>query len=224
METNHKSILQKAYLFQGMSDSDYAVLINYFSPQIKHFSKNETIFFTGDSIHHIGIILRGTAHAYLEHINGNRTTMSILTPLKVFGELIAGAGTHQSPVTICAASPVTAAFIEYDKIFSVCAAACPAHMIFMQNMIKVIGDKYFYLFDRINILREKMLRSKIMAYLYELSDNGKNTIVTLPFSKTMLADYLLANRSALSKELRQMERDGIIILNGRNITLLYLLS
>jgi DNA-binding MarR family transcriptional regulator len=37
----------------------------------------------------------------------------------------------------------------------------------------------------------------------------------------MLADYLLANRSALSKELRKMERDGFITVNGRKIELLY---
>ena len=222
MDINHREALQNTYLFQGITDDEYTDLINCLSPQVKHFSKNEIIFFTGDSIQHIGIILCGTAHAYLEHINGNQTIMSTLMPMSVFGEILVSTRTQQSPVTVCTASDVTAAFIEYQKICSVCTAACSAHRIFLQNMIKVIGDKYFYLFDRINILREKTLRSKIMAYLYSLSGSGKMPVVTIPFTKTMLADYLLANRSALSKELRKMEHNGLITVNGREVTLAFL--
>jgi len=213
--------LQKAVLFHGISDEEFAPLVNCLSPQVKHYSKNEILLLTGDSIQHIGIMLYGTAHAYFEHINGSQTIMASLESGRVFGEVLVSTRTHQSPVTIYAASDVTAAFIEYQKAYSVCAAACTAHRVFMQNMLKAIGDKYFNLFDRINILSEKPLRARIMAYLYTLSDNGKCTRVKIPFTKTMLAEYLLADRCALSKELRKMEQDGIIAVNGRDVELKY---
>jgi len=222
MEASHRAALQKANLFEGIKPEECNAMLNCFSPQVKHFSKNETIFFTGDSVKHLGIILFGTAHAYLEHIDGNQTIMANLTPGRVFGEILVSTRTQQSPVTIRAVTDATAAFIEYQKVYSMCAAACTAHRIFLQNMLRVIGDKYFYLFDRINILREKSLRSRIKAYLYSLSDNGKIATVTIPFTKTILADYLLANRSALSKDLSKMEREGIISVNGRNIELYFL--
>ena len=220
MEMNHRAALQKAVLFQNISDEECASLISCLSPQVKHFSKNEIILLTGDFVYHIGVVLYGTAHAYLEHIDGSQTIMANLTPVSVFGEVLVSTKTHQSPVTIYAASDVTAAFIEYQKVYSMCAAACTAHRSFLHNMLNVIGDKYFLLFDRINILREKSLRARIMAYLYSLSGRGEASVVTIPFTKTMLADYLLANRSALSKELRKMEQEGIIAVNGRKIKLL----
>ena len=223
MEINHRAALQKAYLFQDINDQECTALINCLSPQVRHFSKNETIFFTGDSIQHIGIILSGTAHAYLEHINGNQTIMSTLTPMRVFGEIIASTRTQQSPVTICTVSDVTAVFIEYQKVCFMCASACSAHRMLLHNMLRYIGDKYFYSFDRIIILREKTLRSKIMAYLYTLSGSGEFATVTIPFTKTMLADYLLSHRSALSKELSKMERDGLIVVNGREVELAFLM-
>jgi len=219
MEANQIWALQKATLFQNIGDDEFRSLISCLSPRIKRFSKNEIILLTGDHVHNIGVILCGSAHAYLEHVDGSRTIMSNLAPVSVFGEVLVSARTHQSPVTIYAASDVTAAFIEYQKVYSMCAATCAGHQMFLQNMLKVIGDKYFSLFDRINILREKSLRLRIMAYLHTLSGRGETGVVTIPFTKTMLADYLLANRSALSKELRKMECDGIIAVNGREIKL-----
>jgi len=204
-----------------MNDEEYTKLICCLSPQVKHFSKNDFLLLAGEPVYHIGIILSGTAHAHLEHIDGSKTIMSTLTPMKVFGEALASTGSHKSPVTIHAMSDITAAYIKYEKVYSMCATACAAHRVFIQNMLKVLGDRCFYLFDRINILLEKTLRSKIMAYLHALSDNGKAVTVTIPFTKTILADYLLANRSALSKELRKMEHDGLITVKGREVELLF---
>ena len=219
MQTNYAEALQKATLFQNINDDECMGLIRCLSPQIRHFSKNEIILLTGERVNHIGVILCGSAHAYLEHVDGSRTIMSNLAPVSVFGEVLVSTRTHQSPVTIYAASDVTAAFIEYQKVYSMCGTACASHRIFLQNMLKTIGDKYFNLFDRINILREKSLRLKVMAYLHTLSGRGETNVVTIPFSKTVLADYLLVNRSALSKELRKMQCDGIIAVNGREIKL-----
>jgi len=220
MELGIRTVLQKSTLFQNMEDEECGNLINCISPRIKQFAKNEIIILTGDTVTHIGIILIGTACAYIEHISGSQTIMSNLTPMSVFGEILVSTRTHKSPVTMYATSDVTAAFIEYQKVYSICATACAAHRMFVQNMLKALGDKYFLLFDRINILREKTLRARILAYLHALSERGEKKVVTIPYTKTMLASYLLANRSALSKELRKMEDDGIIAVNGRRIEII----
>ena len=217
MDVNHKVVLKKSSLFRDIDDAGCISLLNCLAPQIKHYLKNEIMLLTGNSVKHIGIILAGNASAYLEHIDGSRTLISNLTPMSVFGEILVSTRTHKSPVTVFAGSNVTVAFIDYQKVYSMCETACYEHRVFIQNMLKVIGDKYFYLFDRIAILREKKLRARIMAYLHSLRNKEDSLTVTLPFSKTNLADYLLVNRSALSKELHKMVRDGIISVYGRTI-------
>jgi len=214
-------ILRKAELFSRIASSHGHKLISCLSPHIRHYEKGEIILLSGDTIRHMGILLSGTAHAYLEHIDGSQIIMSRLKPMSVFGEILVSTRTHKSPVTIYATSDVAIAFIQYEGMLNLCPSACAAHSMFIQNMLKAMGDKYFRLFDRINILREKTLRDKILAYLFTLSDRGNTAKITLPLTKTMLADYLLANRSALSKELRKMEDEGIISVKGREIELLY---
>jgi len=225
MIETHLKALARANFFAGIDPVHAEKLIDCLSPKIKLYEKNEIIIKAGDSVQSIGIILSGRARAYAEDLDGNQTLMTNLTPLSVFGEILVSTRTHKSPVTVYAASDVTVAFIEYDKTFSICSEGCDAHREFMQNMLKAIGDKYFQLFDRINILREKSLRDKILAYLHVLGEKEKGRgeayrQVKLPFSKTTLAEYLLANRSALSRELQRMINDGIIKMNGREIILL----
>jgi len=214
------SVLQKSTLFTDIISQDFESLITCLSPSTKHFSKNEILLITGDTVRHIGIILSGTACAYLEHINGSQILMSNLTPASVFGEILVSTRTHKSPVTIYAKTDVAAVFIEYNQLFSICDKACAAHRMFLQNVLRIIADKYFRLFDRINILQEKTLRAKIIAYLHTLRDGSTTITVTIPFTKTVLANYLMANRSALSKELRKMEDEGIITINGRIVKFL----
>lgn len=43
---------------------------------------------------------------------------------------------------------------------------------------------------------------------------------TIPFSREDMAEYVCANRSALSRELRAMEKDGLITLQGRKCHIL----
>ena len=209
--------MQKCALFNGMGEEEYGRLIKCLNPQIRHFSKNEILLLTGDKVRHIGILVKGSAAAYLEKADGTQTLISNLAPMSVFGEVLVSAQAQKSPVTIYATTDITAAFIQFEKIYSICATNCNAHIIFLQNMLKIIGDKYFQLFDRIAILREKTLRLKIISYLENLSTNAPNETLTLPFSKTMLANYLLVNRSALSKELKKMQQEGIISIKGRKI-------
>jgi len=219
MEAGHRAILLKSNLFQDIDSNDCIALLNCLSPKVKKYVKNEIILLSGDSVNHIGVILTGNASANIEHIDGSQTLISNLTPLSVFGEILVSTRTHKSPVTVYAVSDVTVVYIEYHKVYSMCETACSIHRIFLQNMLKAIGDKYFNLFDRIAILREKRLRARILAYLHSFSNREGSFTITLPYSKTVLADYLLVNRSALSKELHKMANEGILAINGREIEL-----
>jgi len=220
MDVGHRAVLQKSTLFQDMSNEDYESLINCLSPIVKTFTKNEIILMSGETIKHIGIFLEGRASAYYEHVDGSRTLVTNLSPMSVLGEILVNTKTQKSPVTVYAVSDVEIAFIEHHKVYSMCESACSKHRVFIQNILNTIGDKYFFLFDRVSILREKKLRSRIMAYLSSLKNKEGSTSITLPFSKTFLADYLMVNRSALSKELHNMVEDGVIKVNGRKIEII----
>ena len=219
VDAKYLKVLKKAFLFAGINGQECDRLIKCLDPNIKRFSKHEILIHTGDYIYQIGVVLTGSASAYLEHADGSQTIISSLSSKSVFGEILVSTRQHKSPVTVYATSDIVAAYIDYQQLFSMCASACTAHRIFLQNLLKAIGDKYFRMFDRITILQERSLRDKILAYLHALQDEKDTKTVTIPFTKTMLASYLLANRCALTKELRKLQDEGIISVNGREVEL-----
>ena len=60
-----------------------------------------------------------------------------------------------------------------------------------------------------------------MAYfLMEMNLQGKLRKIRLAFSKTDLADYICTDRSSMSREISRMQEDGIIKVEGRDITII----
>ena len=56
----------------------------------------------------------------------------------------------------------------------------------------------------------KSLRAKVCAYLLSEAARAGSLTFSIPFSRIQLADYLNCDRSALSRELSQMQRDGLL--------------
>ena len=72
-----------------------------------------------------------------------------------------------------------------------------------------------------NIISKKSIRNKLLEF-FDLSfrkNNSRN--IYLPFTFTELADYLLIDRTAMTRELKTLKDEGFIKITGKRITLLY---
>ena len=56
----------------------------------------------------------------------------------------------------------------------------------------------------------KTIRGRVLSYLNSVSLQKHSNEFDIPFDRQQLADYLNLERSALSKELGKMQRDGLI--------------
>ena len=58
-----------------------------------------------------------------------------------------------------------------------------------------------------------------MAYLNSVSLQNRSQEFDIPFDRQQLADYLNVDRSALSKELGKMQREGILTVRKNHFVL-----
>ena len=75
--------------------------------------------------------------------------------------------------------------------------------------------------QRIEILTKKSIRNKILEYFKFLEKKNGYKSFILPISFTELADYLAIDRSAMSRELKNLKEEGFIKIKNKKVTLLY---
>ena len=130
-----------------------------------------------------------------------------MEPGGVFGDVLGGSS-RTSPVTVVASAPCEVLLIPYEQLLL--SDGSPAHQLALRNLVRTISDKYFSLSRRIDLLVMKSLRAKVAAYLLSEAARAHSLTFSIPFSRIQLADYLNCDRSALSRELSTMQKEGLI--------------
>ena len=120
-----------------------------------------------------------------------------------------------SPVQVRAVEDCIVMFIDLSVIYH-SDIQSPIRVILSETLIKSLARKNLILNQKVRILSRKSLRERILFYLGTLPKD-KNGYVKIPFNKTVLAEYLGVNRSALSRELGRMRDEGILIADGRKM-------
>ena len=86
---------------------------------------------------------------------------------------------------------------------------------------KILGNQITTKNSRIELLTKRTTRDKILEYFKMQSQKKGSKVFTIPLTFTELANYLSVDRSAMTREIKNLKDDGFIKTNGRKITLLY---
>ena len=194
---NYLPLLQSTSLFAGLEAEALRVLLGEVGAVLRTYSRGETLVLAGQS----------NRRAYHSAASGVRLPISQMGPGGVFGDVLGGSSLS-SPVTVMASAPCEVLLVPYEKLLL--PGADPARQRVLQNLVRTISDKYFLLSRRVDLLLLKSLRAKVCAYLLSEAEVHHSLTFTIPYSRIQLADYLNCDRSALSRELSLMQRDGLL--------------
>lgn len=155
-----------------------------------------------------------------EDIWGNKTILVFMHKGELFGETFACGSSTASIVSFFAAENVRALYLPFDKIMHSCSKNCAFHQRLLENVLTMIANKNIQLMQKVEIISKRTLREKLLTYFsLQAQLQGKKQI-ELPVGRIGLADYLCADRSALTRELSRMKNDGLIDFNKNSFTLL----
>lgn len=209
-------------IFDKILKDEIFTLLNCLRSEIKVYNSEEIVTEVDDEIEKIGVVLKGQIYIAREDYYGNRNIISELGVGEIFGENYITAGIKKSPISVISEKETEILFIEYKKIINNCGSSCNFHGRIVQNMLKLIARRNLLLNEKIEILGKRSIRDKINFYLLkklEKQEKDKTEIV-LDFSRQELADYLCVDRSAMTRELSKMQKDGFILIEKRKIKIL----
>ncbi|OFV69342.1 Crp/Fnr family transcriptional regulator [Acetobacterium wieringae] len=212
-------VLRKVKLFDGI-DENLEAMLQCLGGEVKTYDRGEIILLTGQPVPAVGVILSGEVQVIQEDYYGNRSILTELSPSHIFGEAFASAGVKESPVTVLAKTNASVMFLGIERIINTCPNSCIFHNQLIENLLKILARKNILLSNKNQLLSRRTIQDKVLSYLSLQAEKKGNLAFEIPFSRNELADFLCVDRSALSRVLSKLQKEGIIEYTNNHFKLL----
>lgn len=210
-----KEYLRQTPIFSSLSDSELEEIV----PLVieRKLRKNTVIFHEGDPASAFYLVKRGRVKVYKVSPYGREQVLSIFGDGQIFGDV---------PTFDGGPYPATAATMEDSEIYLIKRddfnEVVRSHPEIALKVIGVLGGRLRHALELIRDLSFKQVPHRLAGLLLKLGEEyGRETkdglLVTLSLSRQDLADIVGTSRETVTRELKKMERAGMLIVNRRQI-------
>ena len=213
--------IQTTVLFRGMSNAETNDALNALSAREKSYRKGDVLLLAGDTTDEMGLVLEGSVTVESNDIWGNRTILSLVEPGGFFAETYAYLSNEPLLVDVTANENCRILFLRIGSIQTQSAkdtASWQKKLIY--NLLTISFHKNLVLSGRSFHTAPKTVRGRLMSYLNAVSLKQGSTEFDISVNRQQRADYLNVERTALSKELGRMRREGYFEVRKNHFVLL----
>lgn len=179
--------------FTGISPDKRTAMLTCLGARVRTVRKGEFLVLAQDEVRYIGIVLSGEIHMIHEDRWGDKAVLAVKNTKFLV--------------------------LPFHKVLHVCTNACPFHFQLIENMLRLMADKNVQLLEKLEVISKKTLRKKLLTYFSFQSEQAGSPTFTIPMTRTQLADYLCADRTAVARELSHMKADGLIEIDQQRVML-----
>ncbi|MCR5762392.1 MAG: Crp/Fnr family transcriptional regulator [Treponema sp.] len=182
-------------------------LLLYFAQERKSYSKGQIIFYSGEIIEKMGVVLKGNVQIEQNDFWGNRIILDKIGKGGIFAETYAITG-EPLMVDVEVTEDCEIAFVKINEIMN--GSDMPSKVKLSYILVNICSKKNLKLSQKIMFTSPKKIRERLTAYLSYQAKVNKSMEFDIPFDRQQLADYLNLERSAMSGELSKMAKEGLI--------------
>lgn len=204
------NLLKRTPVFSGMDEDEIRGIVGKCSKGIRHYMPGEYILHSGDVTGSMGILLSAKAIVIKEDAWGNRNIMAKIGTGQIFAESFACASGKELDVSVVAEGECDVLFLNMGEILSEEADVNSAHIRLIRNIIYELANKNLNFNEKLSHMSCRSTKEKVISYLSSVSKKCKSFEFDIPFDRQQLADYLSVERSALSAQLSELKKDGIL--------------
>ena len=213
-------LLLKSSLFTGIDSEEIEKLTSCLNMRVRVVERDSYVFYSGDNVRCVYLILSGGMHIIDEDYWGNRSIIETMPEHTLFGEAYSLSNSKSHLVSVVAASKSVILEIDPVKLFETCAKHCPCHGCIIHNTMRILSEKIVRLTTKLRHVLQRTTREKVLSYLSRCSIERQTNSFFISYSRQQLADYLGVERSALSHELSKLRNDGLIRYRKNHFELL----
>ena len=202
-------------LFKNISLKNRSKILQSLEANTTFYKKNTTIFDNVNKENLICIVLDGYIQIVKNDYNGNEIIIEKFEKGSIFGSITSPICNNEYDVITKEDSKII--IIDYNTILSIDTISSNLYNQFLKNLLLILTSKIEKQNERIEILTNKTIRNKLLAYFKIISKKTNTKVIYLPINFSELADFLVVDRSAMSREIRNLKDDNLIEVSGRKI-------
>jgi CRP-like cAMP-binding protein len=212
---NYFLALSLTNIFKGLNEESIATLLNDKPFRLKEYGKDEYIAYNHEPCMDMLIVVEGSVRGEMADFSGRKLKIEdIPAPRPLAAAFIFGKD-NRFPVDIIANEPSTILIIPRDVLVFLLQHS----QVVLKNYLNVISSRTQFLSNKIRFLSFKTIREKIANYILTNIKTDGNRF-TLNQSQTELADFFGVARPSLARAFSEMETEGILQVERREITIL----
>jgi CRP/FNR family transcriptional regulator, global nitrogen regulator len=184
----------------------------------RRFGARETIYAPGDPDGHLHFLLEGTVRLYKIYGEYKEATTALLTEGDVFGEL----SLQQNSCQNAFAEAVTDARVAVVRK-SVLKEVIKRRPEFALKLLSSFSERFRQSDETIGSLLNREVSARLATLLSHLGERfgepyGSATILKVRLTHQELANMIFSTREAVSKEMSEFQRAGLIEVRNRRIS------
>lgn len=214
------NVLRKISLFRELSEDEIFLIMQSKACFFKRYSRGTTIYGYTLPSACAGIILKGTADILHPSVHGHEAIVNRIMQGDSFGLAFACMQKKNPLNDIRCVTEVQIMFLEIWTLLQEGYLPADMHERLLKNVLITMAQNNIELNVKIQILGQKTLQEKLMAYFEQLAWQNASREIFLPFNREELACFLCSERSSVSRELSRLSDEGRIKIKGNQVELL----
>lgn len=202
-----QEIIKNNRLFKGLSAEDTEYALRFFDAAEQKFRKGAFFKRPEESAPRFGLVLSGSLQVYMDEPDGSRMVMATLGPGVIFAQAMAYLK-KKEPVYIVATSEAKVLAMSPDRVCR--PSKDPRDAVLSARFTSMLAETTLSMNRRIQVLSKLTIREKLLAFFAEVPGFSEGKTVELTLNREDMAAYLGVNRSALSRELSCLKKEGRI--------------
>ncbi|SJM66474.1 Crp/Fnr family transcriptional regulator [Gulosibacter sp. 10] len=195
-------------LFAGITEEDFACVRHCLRASVVEFERHDLVLSHVPGRQMIGVMLSGVGLDRQGREDGTGVLVDVVEPGDLFGDgwgELSGAQARE----VSAASACTAVLLDATRLVEG-HSACAVRPRLVDNFLVTVLRKQLRLRDHFDLMTRRSLRDRLLAYLRSQAERAGRSAFAIPLSRAELAEYLHADRTAVSRELTRMQREGLL--------------
>lgn len=210
-------LAKKSIFFKKLSPLDFNAILRCLNIRIKAFKSNEIIEYEGNPAKNAYLVLSGNLRTAFFDVNGTAIPIKDYSHDMFFGLEYIDPNISFYQEELYATEDSIVLIADLNKLFTPCENRCPRHQAIIKECIMELARTSNSSKKRISELGQQKTKDKILKYLSNTISSLQNP-TKIPYNRQELADYLGLERSALSKALSDLKKDGYIDYNKSTFT------